>query len=248
MRIGEYAVGKWEINCETRFISQDPVGFAYGRWLSPTPSLPFRRGHACFHSMMLPVDFKRKVSSLSWNWYPDHCELVPFNSNDMQVEFKRRKILFVGDSLLFQLVDSIEYLSGHQVDALKSWLLVDYRTLMPMDGEIYDYCECILRNQNPVERRRDCSKYASRLNETDRDLCPPKPHHTMYHRELRSMGWTSLLKADKYDTFVFSVGHHWFKEDPLYQKYPVLVKNVMDWLKMNFNGTVIYITGMDFDI
>ncbi|KAI8811163.1 hypothetical protein BJ742DRAFT_736907 [Cladochytrium replicatum] len=180
-----------------------------------------------------PRDFKyycrpNRSEVLQWNWYPSSCELFPFYPLEMQARIlTKRKILFIGDSLLEELSYSMSVLSGVPLNWTRSCTLVDYHTTKPMPPDHYRFCQC---RHNGTNCELAPKTAPSGL------VCPEG--QVAQHRESRNYEWTSMIKD--YNTLVISVGHHWRKEDPQFERYPEMVENVLTYLSKNFGGLIIY--------
>ena len=167
---------------------------------------------------------------------------------------KNTNILFVGDSLLEQLVVEFSRF-GNTAKYHKAFTLVDSYRVKPM----------------PV----NSSCYENHTSE-----CPPyawqrKGDQYVFASTMESLSWTKTF-LNKYKNtpenffLIINIGHHWWKEGQYasaikncstrngirdayvqlktktcdaYYKYSFMVKSIFDFLKeQNFNGTLIYVT------
>ena len=172
---------------------------------------------------------------------------------------KKKNIFIVGDSLMMELADSLDFMTGLSVDAFKTWVVLNPKTLQPASIEESEFCSCMERSalmrgivENYVEEdKMNCwkEKYSKIWKGEDewKKVChtPPDPNDKMkWHLSPSFLRWVESF--DKYDTFVFSVGHHsWKFGDDLDKVYPVLVHRTIEWLEKKvldgWNGWIIYV-------
>eukprot|EP00048_Salpingoeca_helianthica_P019019 m.243899 g.243899 ORF g.243899 m.243899 type:complete len:408 (+) comp28849_c0_seq1:57-1280(+) len=212
-----YARGHWVRNCNFSEARGELAPLQYAELDNATlmklysDGNVFRMNFACsdHHS----VEKRRQL--LHYYWQPHTCHLAAYNTERMRGILSRHRFLFVGDSIMWQTALSIEYMSGIKVPYARSFILVNHRTLSPMTKEELEYCAEMQRIDAPD------------------DSCPQE---LPYHRALRTLNWTLLLPET--DVLVFSVGHHWWKEDKDFTRFKTMADRFTAFLAKHFPGKI----------
>jgi hypothetical protein len=212
-----YARGRWIRNCEFSDARGSLPPLEYAKLDNATlmklysDGNVFRMNFACsdHHS----EEHRRQL--LHYYWQPHSCHLAAYDTTRMRLMLSRHKFLFVGDSIMWQTALSLEYMSGVSVPYARSFILVNHRTLSPMTAQDLHFCAEM-----------------ARLGLKD-DLCPEEQP---YHRALRTLNWTLLLPDT--DVLVFSVGHHWWKEDKNFTLFKTMAERLTTFLARHFPGKI----------
>ena len=153
----------------------------------------------------------KALRMLQYHWQPDACSLQPFSAHALNALWASKRILFIGDSLMRQMYNSIRF------------LLREYWA-GPEEGTRKDPEYCLLRSGAKMEFV--WSKFL-----VDERYLPRKLH-------LPENNWPDRVKEADY--IVMNVGHHWHKKDKSFGKYSPMVDMVLDVLKKQFAGDRIF--------
>lgn len=212
-----YAQGKWIKNCDRSDTSYalDPI--AYARIRPKAFPAALLRGRDLFHKTFACSDYhslSHQKQIMHYYWQPSSCNLLAFDRVQQTLMLLRNKFLFVGDSVMWQTVSSLKYLTGMEPSYRRSFILVNHKTLRPMT----------------TEEIQLCTKHPNQYLDPNSSCPSDQP----YHRSIATLNWTKDL--DKVDVLVFSVGHHWWKEDKNFSKFSAMAAQFTQFLSENFKG------------
>jgi hypothetical protein len=151
------------------------------------------RSALCFGPGAAPLLKTQQLDTLFWNWRPKTCSLRPLDRKQFGQLLRNEKVVFVGDSLVNQLASSTWSLTGFKAPLSVVWLLVNPRTLEPMEhGEwlrCHSYAACTSSNAS----REQCLSQAGIPSEGDAATCPPSGGDAADDASLGPIDWTHAL-------------------------------------------------------
>ena len=188
-----------------------------------------------------PRDRIERAKMLTYSWFPNGCRLRAFSRDDARNLLSKRKLYFLGDSLIQEFRDSLSYLTGLDMAGFKSHTIVDHRTLEPMPLEQFIYCHCLIESYSNRQNNMtyqyakvdydQCRPFylSNSTDKTEKELCPRPADKTNYHLDAKMYGW--IADIQQYDTIIFAVGHHFYKLGDLHQTYPKMMHNLIQWFE-----------------
>ncbi|KNC80997.1 hypothetical protein SARC_06657 [Sphaeroforma arctica JP610] len=240
----DYTQGLWINNCAEKSILSHGSLHKYTYTQSAIEEFGSAGGTAKSKSCDEKLD---RVNTVQFYWQPNTCALQPFEEKQMRQILKDHRILMVGDSLMGQMWESMQLLSGMDVPYHKSYMLVNHKTLFPMDHS--DVMECRRLREWVISDGADSDEISATryawMNATEgqlwEDICPTFTSK-QYHRETSTLDWTYKL-ADT-DVLVLATGHHFQKEDRTLSKaFPQMIKNLIKYLRrIKYTGKIIVST------
>lgn len=162
---GEYTRGSWLRNCglEQSTLRGKQLQYAgYAKSYVPTA-----RHEACYKAPDASV-VDLKTEGLLFTYHPDNCELVSFNSMILAEMLRRNKFYFVGDSLTEQFVHSVGALTGVAPHFNKSYILVNHKTLRPMNANEWNQCMDSERKRMAKRMQQSTGKTLQQLSAAER--------------------------------------------------------------------------------
>lgn len=155
---------------------------------------------------------------LQYQWFPDACSLLPWDPSSFSRHLlPGRVILFMGDSLMRQMFNSMRFLL--QEEWLDPWEALHNR----LGNEVF-------HTRDNVTLIFEWSKYFV--------------DERVFRREHRlwlngTAGWPRRIREEQVDVVVMNVGHHWQRLDPEFKLYLPMVSMVTKYLKKHFKGDLV---------
>ena len=224
----------------------DPFVYAnYFRSVTGSPSNINRiwdtgdRARVCYGPETMkavPKVYKQKIRSLFYTWKPAACLLREFKANDMLAVFKKKIIVFVGDSIMKQFVNSLWSLTRVRAAYVKANILFNDRTLKPMDSIELKLCEqCKRFKQFQHEDKAHPCELQTRFCPTDGSISPE--YQGAYN------DWSRFLPDA--DVFVINMGAHLHNIFPYLASgatLEIIANNLAKFIaKSNFKGLLIWL-------
>lgn len=149
---------------------------------------------------------------LEYQWIPSSCYLLPFDPFAFSKSLAGRSMVFVGDSLMRQMFNSLRFL------------------LTTVTKEINRNSE-MFRTVDDAEVSFVWSKF----------LVDEKAFVNNGTLSVHSdLPWLKQLNGKReIKYFIFNTGHHWHKVDRNFVKYSSMVNLVLEALKRHFNGSLL---------
>ena len=207
-----------KLNCGERHLScyqaqlprckfQVPINYNQGTWIkvrneSDLDKIAYSYQNRCnsgkFHCHIKePNTCRQKAQQImNWEWIPSGCRLGPFDETQLDLALSNRSVLYVGDSLMRQMFNSIRMLT------LNRW-------------REHEKGSEVLISDSGSTFRFAWSKY----------LIDEIAYETNKSVRVKST-WAGVIKAYQVDVLVLNVGHHWHKIDPHFNSYLDMVKHV----------------------
>ena len=151
----------------------------------------------------------KSLQMLQYHWTPNSCRLMDFVPAELERMWAGKYVLFVGDSLMRQMFNSIRFLMRDH------WMSAEQA--LRKDPEFFD-------TKSRARIEFVWSKYL--LDE----------HALPGRLVLPQRSWPDMVK--KADWVIMNVGHHWHKKDRSFENYEAMVNMVTDTMQTNFKGSL----------